>query len=153
MDKPLPELVALPTQWALFDQVSPGDWEARARRIHAAIEVLTTTRGIGVAQATKILHIKRPHLIPVLDSYVAHTLNVSPPSESASLEQGMVAVDLIREMGLSQPEALAGIAAHLASDPGVSVRPSYVRIVDALLWAWQEPRYQTLYDLICRWSA
>jgi hypothetical protein len=36
----------------------------------------TLSRGIGISRATKVLHIKRPRLVPVCDSYVLRLMGI-----------------------------------------------------------------------------
>ncbi len=43
-------------------------------------------RGIGLAGVTKLLHLKRPRLIPILDSFVAQMMGVAIPEEPDLVE-------------------------------------------------------------------
>jgi len=39
-------------------------------RVQDAVAAIATANGRGVAQATKLLHLKRPALVPVIDGFV-----------------------------------------------------------------------------------
>jgi hypothetical protein len=79
----------------------------------------------NLSVATKVLHLKRPHLFPVLDSLVAQQIGgVGRPA--------MELMDHIRAVGRANQEALLLIDASLDE---VGIRRTAVRILDALLWA------------------
>lgn len=79
------------------------------------------------AVVTKILHIKRPRLIPICDSYAAGIMGM-PAYDAESTTSLILAV---REVGRANLGALREVESRLARI-GV-VRP-LVRILDALLW-------------------
>jgi len=150
LNRVYPPLADLPCEWGLFEALSPSEWAVRERLIRAALSALTEVRGIAAAQATKILHIKRPGLIPIIDSSVAHALNVAPPSEGASLEGAMIAIRLIRDMGQSQPDTVAAIGEGVGG-LGLPYEPTAVRLLDGILWAWKDARYRAMHSLLQRW--
>jgi Family of unknown function (DUF6308) len=90
--------------------------------------------GRGMAVATKLLHLKRPRLFPMLDRYVAEMLGAGLPDAGADEGRVATAISLtqaIRSEGRRNLGALAGIQRRLADD---DVGRSLVRIFDAILW-------------------
>ncbi len=86
-------------------------------------------RHLGIAVVTKVLHIKRPRLIPVLDSLVLAQVGARATDDVASWVHGTARV---REVAIANVDALIAIRDHLAAK-GVHGR-SLVRILDSLLW-------------------
>jgi Family of unknown function (DUF6308) len=90
--------------------------------------------GIGLAGATKLLHLKRPRLMPILDQLVAEMMGVSLPASPTPEQRVRIAQQLasaIRREGRRNLMALQRIQAELAKS-GV-IRP-LIRIFDAILW-------------------
>jgi len=90
--------------------------------------------GIGLAGATKMLHLKRPRLIPILDQLVAEMIGVVLPASPTVDQRVAVARRLataIRREGRRNIDVLQRIQAALAAD-GIT-RP-LIRIFDAILW-------------------
>lgn len=83
----LPWLQALDPSW---DPTTMDDATWRrprvADRVAEAIAELISVKGRGVAQATKLLHLKRPALVPVMDTLVARALGarLSPDAPAAT---------------------------------------------------------------------
>ena len=90
--------------------------------------------GIGLAGATKLLHLKRPRLIPILDQLVAEMMGVSLPASPTVEQRVAIAQRLasaIRREARSNVEVLRRIRTQLAT--GEITRP-LIRIFDAILW-------------------
>ncbi len=122
-------LTDLDAQWDLID-MSDTDWAAsevtkRLRLAFAAVQ----RPGLGIAVVTKVLHIKRPRLIRVLDSLVLSQIGART---SDDVKTWVVAMEHVRAIGRENLEALSAIRDHLAGQ-GVGERP-LVRILDSLLW-------------------
>jgi len=101
--------------WSL--QVRPAVTEALS-------EVIAPYRGLSVA--TKLLHLKRPRLFPVLDSLVLQQIGASERADP------LVAIDHLRAEGrrnADQLEAIREITAKEGYD-----RP-LIRILDVLVWS------------------
>jgi hypothetical protein len=119
----LPWLSALDSEW---DLIAPDEatW-SRAQPANATALTATVARGRGLSVATKVLHLKRPGLFPVLDSLVLQQLGVTDSIAP------MAIVEHLRAEGRRNLEVLQAIQAAL--------RPTYerslVRILDALLWS------------------
>ena len=115
--------------WDLFDLDDPT-WTARdvGARLKDAFTAVRRP-GLNIAVITKVLHIKRPRLIPVLDRLVLDQIGCRVSDDVATW---LTAVDAIRRIGRRNRAELGAIAQHLAA-AGVGPR-SGVRILDALLW-------------------
>ncbi len=76
-----------------------------------------------VAVATKLLYLKRPQLVPILDSYVIDQLG-----DLRSLQE---AIDHMRELCLANAPALHAIEACLPTN----ARRTPLRILESCIWA------------------
>lgn len=129
--RPLPWLAALDPAWDLFE-LSDDAWAAGgcAALIQTALSgAVGPWRNLSVA--TKVLHLKRPRLVPVLDRLVLEQLGGMPTTAPIDL------VHHLRSEGRANLEPLRAIQASLAARKadGRPIRRSLVRILDALLWA------------------
>jgi hypothetical protein len=123
-------LLALEADWDLF-ATPESEW--RQRRVQTRLgEAFAAVMGPyrGAAVVTKVLHIKRPRLIPVCDSYVAATMGVQL-GDSSDWGSLLALVSHLREQGRRNLDGLTTIQARL-HEAGIS--RSSVRILDALLW-------------------
>jgi hypothetical protein len=122
-------LTALDPEWDLF-LLSDQEWDARAvRGLLQAAFAACQQKGVQIAVVTKILHMKRPKLIPVLDSLVVGQVSGRVTADVASW------VDLLehlRSVGQANLPELQGIRRHLL-DRRIEER-TLVRILDSLLW-------------------
>jgi hypothetical protein len=122
-------LEAIDPEWDLIEDADNEHVRLTvAPRLHTAFEKVRRP-GINVAVATKVLHIKRPRLIPVLDSLVLAQVGSRVSSDPASW---VTAVERVRDVGRANVDQLIRIRDHLA-ERGIEGR-SLVRILDALLW-------------------
>jgi hypothetical protein len=120
---PLPWLAAIPTDATLFD-ASDGQWTTLRPALEAALAAAVAPyRNLSVA--TKVLHLKRPQLFPVLDSLVLQQVGATGRAPTAVL-------DHLRGIGRANRSALSVIRASLEKS---AISRSQVRILDALLWA------------------
>jgi len=68
-------------------EADEDEWKAANGSALLSAAVAACIRpGIGLAGATKLLHLKRPRLVPILDRFVAETIGVSLP-DSPTVEQ------------------------------------------------------------------
>jgi Family of unknown function (DUF6308) len=122
---PLPWLDALDPSWDLIE-LPDLDWErlgctALLEAVFAAAEARHRSRAV----ATKVLHLKRPLLIPILDSLVVQQVGgARRPAVDVVLH--------LRAEGRRNRVALRQIQASL--EQAQITRP-LVRILDALLWS------------------
>ncbi|MCX6071026.1 MAG: DUF6308 family protein [Chloroflexi bacterium] len=120
-------LTALDPGWDLFS-MPEKEWLQHAvpKRLNDALDaVIAPYRRPAVT--TKVLHIKRPRLIPVCDSSVARTMGVEL-FDSADL---LSLIMHLRGQGQANLEALRVIQVRLSE---IGIDRTLVRILDALLW-------------------
>lgn len=119
--------------WNLF-ATSDHDWRAAdvPAQLHRLFERVTR-KGIGISRATKLLHIKRPDLIPICDSFVVRTLGVRGDDAAAGVE----VVGLLREQRTVFRPVLRELQKELLASDGI--RRSLPRIADALIWGAEQP--------------
>ncbi len=123
----LPELAAVDPGWDAF-LTTDDEWDRSdvPRRVTSLIDAVLG-RGIGVSVATKALHIKRPALIPICDSYVLRLMGI-PESGGASVA---AMIEHLRDSRAGLLATLSDIQKRLAA---VGVERSLVRIMDVLIW-------------------
>ena len=133
LDRDLIWLAALDLKLDLIG-AAEADWQA-ADGERLAITALTETigHGRGPSVATKVLHLKRPRLFPVLDDFVAVMLGVNMPTDPTPRRTEIAAGLLVhlRAQGRANLQQLEAIR-RILSIEGVD-RP-LVRILDAILW-------------------
>lgn len=122
-----PWLTALDPDWDLYS-MPESDWLQHVVHKHLG-EVFRKVMGPyrGPAVVTKVLHIKRPRLIPVCDSYVARAMGVELV-DSSGLQR---LVMHLHKQGQANLTTLLEIQARLGE---IGIERTLVRILDALLW-------------------
>lgn len=116
-------LSALDPSWDLI-ALEEDTWLQRARLAVESALGAAVAPGRGLSVATKVLHLKRPRMFPVLDSLVLQQLGVTesvPP---------MRVIDHFRAEGRRNLDGLLAVQADVAKHYDRSL----VRIMDALLW-------------------
>jgi hypothetical protein len=150
----LPHIHALQSNWDLVlmpdDQWQQQEVEAKI----AAALTGTFARGRQVSLTTKVLHLKRPRLFPVLDSLVLETLRAPIPSylvAASRLERTLAVISHVRSEARRLQTELEAVQTYLGSRNPVIERP-LARILDGLLWT-ANPRSLTfpLIALIANW--
>jgi hypothetical protein len=121
--RPVPWLVDLDPAWDLI-ALEDAMWLGHARPAAEQGLAAAVAPGRGLAVATKVLHLKRPGMYPVLDSLMLQQLGVT---DSVPV---MRVMDHLRDEGHRNLESLLAIQGQLAP----RYRRSLVRILDALLW-------------------
>lgn len=122
-------LQTLDPDWDLLE-TSAGEWKSAMVRDRLAAAFSAVHRpSLGIAVVTKVLHIKRPRLIPVLDSLVLAQVGARTTGDVTTWVD---ALEAVREVGLANLAELRSIREHLQTR-GIANR-SLVRILDALLW-------------------
>lgn len=97
-------------------------------------------RNVGLGKATKILQLKRPHLVPVLDPFVVKFLTGNDVegnvfSAGELLQIGMECLDLARSDLAEGRDAFAALQAGLRDLP---VPLTTVRLYDILCWTQEK---------------
>lgn len=88
----------------------------------------------GPSVATKVLHLKRPRLFPVLDDFVAVMLGMNMPDDASPgrrAELAWVLMAHLREQGRANLDSLSAISARLDSE---GIKRPLVRVLDAIVW-------------------
>jgi hypothetical protein len=119
-------LVALGRKWDLI-LLDDAAWRRRgcSQTIAEAFEGIKG-KYHGPATSTKLLHMKRPALIPVCDSFVQAQLGARPSMDLAEV------VEYIRVQGRRNLDELLAVQAWLARR---GIERTLVRVLDALLWS------------------
>lgn len=123
--EPLPWLQAIALDW---DLIATDDeaWAAADATAVCAVAVAAATGPYrGPSVATKVLHLKRPRIFPVLDSLVLEQIG-------ATSQAVPVLLDHMRRVGRTNLNQLRQIQASLAR---LGYQRTLVRILDGLLWA------------------
>jgi hypothetical protein len=128
-------LVDLPPNEDLFD---PDVWADRRATVEAFYDKAMSTRGIGYAGASKVLHLKRPQLIPICDSVIVKFLFCGDSlSKLSDLKVAMKCTDEVQRIGLENRDALAKAQTYLTRLPPDDAYSNLtrVRILDMVLWS------------------
>ena len=101
----------------------------------------TAAKGVGWAMATKVLHMKRPRLVPIMDSLVVPP--IGGRTDEFPTPIGVV-VSQVRAVARANAQGLEAIAVGLRDLPFTL---ALARILDAVLWT-AHPRS----SLHARWA-
>ncbi|MHC6215193.1 DUF6308 family protein [Rhodococcus ruber] len=134
LDSELAWLSAIDTTLDLIDTCDE-EWQV-ADGESLATAALTATIGHrrGPSVATKVLHLKRPRLFPVLDDFVAVMLGVNMPGDAPTMRRITIALRLLlhlRAQGRVNLQQLQTIHTRLRAE---GIDRSLVRILDAIVW-------------------
>jgi hypothetical protein len=124
----LPELKVIDATWDVFttpDKVWAN--QPIGERVAALLDAVMG-KGIGLARATKVLHIKRPRLIPVCDSYVLRLMGIPG-------EDGASAAALIEHLRNLRVELLPRLVELREKLLERGYDRTLLRIADALIWS------------------
>ena len=112
-------LSALSSDWDLIE-TSDQEWGANnvPGRLRTAFHAVQRP-SLQIAVVTKVLHIKRPRLVPVLDSLVISQIGARYTEDVAAW---VAAMEHLRTVGRANLEALVAIRAHLEAQ-GIHERP------------------------------
>jgi hypothetical protein len=139
-------LQELDASWELFT-MADDTWEVcQARILDALTAVMAPYRTTAIV--TKLLHIKRPKLIPVCDSYVCAMIG----RRARTAADATKLIGDVREVGRVNIDALVEISARLTS---IGIDRTLVRILDALLWSCYQTAgpYAEFGPWLTRWHA
>ena len=110
------------------------EWLELRAKIKKLFMLLLSIRGIGLAKTTKILHLKRPKLIPVLDSFVIKFLldvDISEIEKTRQVAIGLNALDQVRNLIRTQRTAFEQLVKKTSNLP---IPLTTVRLFDILCW-------------------
>ena len=128
-------LTAIPDDLDLLESGGDEWMAANGDELIDAALTAVLGKGRGLAVATKVLHLKRPRLFPVLDRFVAEMFGVNVPSAPTPEQRqaiGHQLVQTVRREGRRNIEVLRWIQQKL-HDEGDIDRP-LARIFDGLVW-------------------
>jgi hypothetical protein len=112
---------------------SDEEWSSLKSKIEILLGKMASIQGVGVAKSTKILHLKRPELFPVLDSYVIQFLTGKTPSSSKrDISLALRSLDKSREIIQTQILEFTELQRSLAN---LLIPLTFVRLLDILCWS------------------
>jgi len=118
--------------------ITDFEWSDAKSRIRELLQSLLSIHGVGLAVATKVLHLKRPKLIPILDSYVMKFLlgsDIAQISKKTLFEHGMRALEIARK-DLSDNREVFNILQNNLHDLPIPLEK--VRLHDILCWTTEK---------------
>jgi len=119
--------------------MSNMEWATERENIRLLLREFLSISGIGLAKATKILHLKRPRLFPILDRYVVKFLTgvdiAIIVNKSHLLKVGMDVLDISRSSILHNREAFYKLQQQLNDLP---IPLTTVRLFDILCWTTEK---------------
>jgi len=122
------------------------DYDEECSQLHALLHAAIQPRGILVAVATKVLHRKRPHWLPMLDSVICHfyltamgrtAMRSWLDDKRKAADAAVTVFRAFREDIRHAVEPLREVQTALANN-GYDL--SLVRIWEVLLWTEVEPQ-------------
>jgi hypothetical protein len=91
--------------------------------------------------ATKVLHRKRPALIPILDNVVlAHYLGRLPPATQDKNRAAGVAIEVLRRFQADLAAVRAEVDAVVTTLAAAGFKLTSVRVLEVLVWTAVEER-------------
>ena len=129
-------LERIPAKAALWEEWSHDREIALQELFHCLLG-----SGIGLSRATKVLHKKRPNLVPMLDDVVVRYAERAARRQGARLpsgqpERGAALVRILREDVAQNRPLLTRLGEEFGLSP--------LRVLDILIWAWSG-EYQPLW--------
>lgn len=122
-----------------------------ADQVEEAVREVVTVRGRGIAQATKLLHLKRPALVPMIDSFVARALGAKLSTEAPAatrVAQTRAILEHFRAAGVTRRPELERVDSHLRA---AGIDRSLLRILDCLIWCSEADAWIALARVLERW--
>jgi len=114
------------------------EWVEVRKKIERLLAEFLSVKGIGLAKATKILHLKRPNLFPVLDSLVVKFLldiDNSEVEKNRQTDIGLRALELARTIMVEHKDAFEKLVKQTRDLP-IPLTP--VRMFDILCWTTEK---------------
>jgi hypothetical protein len=133
---PLPQLVAVDPSWDAV-LMTNEEWQQQRveERVAALLNVVMGRPGIGPARASKVLHLKRPALIPVCDSRLLRVLGIAQTQDDAIL----TVLRHLRGEGQRLEVSLKVLQERLS---GEGWQRPLIRILEVLVWGSTEPAFR-----------
>ena len=109
------------------------EWTNLRPKLESLLKKMTSIHGIGIAKSTKILHLKRPELFPVLDSFLVQFLTgkkfASSPKDTGLALKTM---DISRKLMLNQLSEFNQLQSNIRDLP---IPLTIARLFDILCWS------------------
>ncbi|MGD0145829.1 MAG: DUF6308 family protein [Nitrososphaerales archaeon] len=128
--------------WVKDSDLATSDdelWAGLRPRMRDVLTQFLSIKGVGLAKATKILHLKRPHLFPVLDSFVVKFLSGTDPlaviDKRKSVDLGLKVMDIARADVTGNAGGFADLHDRLADLP---IPLTSARMYDILCWTQEK---------------
>jgi len=122
-----------------LSEMSDDEWIEEKKNIHLLLKELLSVQGVGLAKAFKILHLKRPKLLPILDSYVIKFLTGRDVTtifdKGKLLELGLSGLEISRDILLKNHDAFSRLQQQLVDLP---IPFTTVRLLDILCWTTEK---------------
>ena len=118
--------------------ISNEEWSTIRKNISRLLAEFLSLRGFGLAKATKILHLKRPSLFPVLDSFVVKFLlgvDISVTGKNRQVNIGLQAIEEARKIVTDQKKEFQELAKDLSDLP---IPLTLIRMFDILCWTTEK---------------
>jgi len=114
-------------------QYDDGEWSTLKPKLESLFIKMTSVHGVGIAKATKILHLKRPKLFPVLDSFIIQFLNgTTLTSSGRDIRLALKSLDISREIIQTQINEFTELQTSIGD---LWIPLSIVRLFDILCWS------------------
>lgn len=141
-------LAALDPSWGLLELTDEAWVDLSVERRIADALAAMFGRGRRLSVVTKVLHMKRPDLVPVCDRFVLEKLG-APSGIDQNPTRAADFIGHFRREGRRNLDGLRGIQEQLRADGFIR---SQVRIFEALIWSSHEAtRFPNVGPLIGRW--
>jgi hypothetical protein len=133
---PLPQLVAVDPGWDAV-LMTNEEWQQQRveERVAALLNAVMGRPGIGPARASKVLHLKRPALIPVCDSRLLRVLGIAQTQDEAIL----TVLRHLRSEGQRLEVPLKVLQERLS---GEGWQRPLIRILEVLVWGSTDPAFR-----------
>ena len=118
-------------------ELSPNKWIIVKNQMNSLLKTACAINGVGLAVATKILHLKRPKLIPILDSFVIKLLtghNITSANKLSLPQIGVDTMEIIREDLIEYHEEFDNLS-EIFYEP---IPLEKIRIYDILAWSTEK---------------
>lgn len=119
--------------------ISREEWRDYKEKLYNLLISFCSIKGVGIAVATKILHLKRPKLIPILDSFVVKFLTGIDTgnvwNKQHLIEIAIKAMEIVREDIRENREVFIILQEKLSNLP---IPLERVRLFDILVWSTEK---------------
>ncbi len=116
--------------------LNEDEWKICRKDIRELFSKLLAVRGIGLAKATKILHLKRPEVFPVFDNLVVKfLLGVQLGYKNKDVDYGIKALDLTRKIILDNVKEFESLQKSIDD---LLIPLTFARLFGILCWSTEK---------------